>query len=126
MATTLQDITTRADIEHLVDTFYEQVLTDELIGFFFTEIAKLDMKAHMPTMYNFWDSMLLGSRTYEGNPMVRHIHLSQKHPLGKVHFDRWLELWEKTVRENFEGAKAEEAIERAKSIAGLMLMKTSS
>ena len=38
-------------------------------------------------------------------------------PVGKAHFDRWLELFLETVDENFSGPKAEEAKGRALSIA---------
>ena len=33
------DLTTREDIEVLVNTFYEKVRTDDLLGFIFDEIA---------------------------------------------------------------------------------------
>jgi len=55
--------------------------------------------------------------------MVKLIALDKLIPLSKNHFDQWLELWESTVKENFCGAKAEEAISRAKNIAGIMQYK---
>ena len=40
-----------------------------------------------------------------------------------IHFDRWLNLWEITVNENFSGPKAIETISRAKNIAAIMQHK---
>ena len=119
----MQDIQSRNDIITLVDRFYEKVLVDDVIGIFFTQVVKLDWDKHMPVMYDFWESTLLDAATYKGNPMLKHIALNQKMPLKKEHFERWLALWEETVQENFLGAKAEEAVNKAQQIAGLMQYK---
>ncbi|MEQ8627846.1 group III truncated hemoglobin [Ekhidna sp.] len=119
----MPDITTRQDIELLVDKFYGQVIEDDIIGEFFTGVVKLDWTVHIPIMYNFWETILLDNIIYKGNPMMKHIQLSQKKTLAPHHFERWLELWEKTIRMSFQGPKAEEAISRAKQIASLMKFK---
>jgi len=119
----LKDITTRADIELLVRSFYEKALTDDHIGFFFTKVAAIDLEEHLPILFQFWETALLGAMTYEGNPMLKHIELNRKSPLKPDHFDRWLELWCTTVNEHFSGEKASEAIQRAQQIAGLMKFK---
>lgn len=119
----MPDITKRADIEQLVDTFYEHVIKDDIIGEFFNEVMKLDWKVHIPIMYDFWETILLDHIVYKGNPILKHIQLNQKKALQSKHFERWLELWEKTVQTNFEGPKSEEAISRAKQIAALMKFK---
>ncbi|WP_420578120.1 group III truncated hemoglobin [Ekhidna sp.] len=119
----MPDITTRKDIELLVDKFYEQVIEDDTIGIFFTEVVKLDWNVHIPIMYDFWETILLDNMVYKGNPMLKHIQLNQKKKLQPQHFERWLELWETTVNNHFEGPKAEEAISRAKQIASLMKYK---
>ncbi|TAH05859.1 MAG: group III truncated hemoglobin, partial [Sphingobacteriales bacterium] len=54
------DIQTAADIQLLVDSFYKQVLPDPLIGYIFTDIAQLSWEKHIPIMYQFWGSILLG------------------------------------------------------------------
>jgi len=116
----MNDIQTEGDIKILVDKFYQKVLADPVIGFIFTEIVVLSWEQHIPIMNSFWSSLLLGSNTYNGNPMIKHMELNKRMPLTKVHFDRWLQLWESTVNENFIGAKANEAITRAQNIAALM------
>lgn len=107
-----KDITNRDDIKLLVDRFYDQVKVDPTIGPIF---AHVDWPHHLPIMYNFWSSMLLGDQSYMGNPFQKHLPL----PLKTGHFQQWLKLFIKTVDENFEGQKAEEVKMRANSIAGI-------
>ena len=108
----LSDLCTRSDVEILVNTFYEKVRQDLLLAPVFRHV---DFPKHLPTMYNFWASMLLGDQSYQGNPFQKHLHLNVQSP----HFSRWLELFVLTVDENFVGLKADEAKSRAQSIAGV-------
>lgn len=110
------DIVTREDIEILVNRFYEKVNRDQFLGPIFSHV---DWPHHLPIMYNFWSSMLLGDQTYRGNPLQRHLHLA----IDKTHFDQWLRLFKETVDENFDGKNANEAIMRAQSIAGIFQVK---
>ncbi|MBR9859413.1 group III truncated hemoglobin [bacterium] len=121
----MKDISERKDIETLVDEFYKKVIPDPEIGYIFTEVEPLDWEKHIPIMYNFWESILLGNPVYKGNPMTKHIQLNKKEPLTAEHFQRWLYLWEETIHANFEGPKADEAVARAKHIAALMRHKIS-
>lgn len=119
----MKDLNTRQDIKHLVDSFYKKARKDDLIGIYFTEVVQLDWDVHMPVMYDFWETTLLGSGPYRGNPMLKHIDLHRKRPLEGAHFDRWLNLWVETVRRLFEGENAENAVKRATQIAQLMKFK---
>ncbi len=110
------DITTRDHIMTLVDNFYEKVRGDELLAPVFSHV---DWPHHLPIMYNFWSSMLLGDQTYRGNPLQKHLPL----PIEPQHFNRWLKLFRETVEENFSGAHAEEIVMRAESIAGIFQMR---
>lgn len=118
-----RDILTRADIELLVDTFYSKIKQDQVIGYIFSEVAQLDFDHHLPIMYRFWETTLLGALSYKGNPMTVHMQLDQKEKLTKAHFDRWLQLFSETLDELFEGKVASEAKNRASQIAHLMLYK---
>lgn len=119
----MKDIANREDVEFLVNEFYKQVVKDEQIGLFFTEIMALDLEKHLPIMYNFWEANLLGNMVYKGNPMTKHLELNKKEPLTSQHFERWLQLWEKTLTAYFTGPIAQDALRRAQQIAGLMLFK---
>lgn len=114
------DIINEEHIKFLVDRFYYKVLTDDVIGFIFTEVNPITMEEHMPVMYAFWNSILLGKTGYNGNVLEKHLNLNQKLKLTVSHFNRWLLLWEETVNENFEGPKATEAINRARNIASVL------
>ena len=111
-----KDILDRSDIINLVDLFYDKVTKDELLAPVFRHV---DWPQHLPTMYNFWSSMLLGDQTYQGNPFQKHVHLT----IDSSHFNRWLELFRLTVDEHFEGFKADEVKSRATSIAGVFQHK---
>lgn len=114
------DIATIEDVKLLVDTFYSKVMQDEIIGHFFTLVAPINMDSHMPIMYRFWGSMLLGNSDYQGNPMQKHFKMNEKVALEPHHFDRWLEVWKQTTDDLFQGPKADEAKMRAENIAHLM------
>ncbi|MTB49648.1 group III truncated hemoglobin [Lewinella sp. W8] len=114
------DITTRADLELIVERFYARAMTDAHIGHFFTEVVSLDLREHLPVIVNFWESVLLGHPVYRGNPMLKHLHLDDLSPLEPEHFRRWLALWRATVEEHFSGERADLAVRRATDIARLM------
>jgi hemoglobin len=111
-----EDITTRTDIVRLVDTFYQKVKADEVLSPVFSHV---DWPAHLPTMYNFWSSIVLGDQTYTGNPFMKHREL----PISGMHFTRWLKLFMETVDQEFAGERSEEVKQRARSIAGVFQHK---
>ncbi len=120
----MNDIKTRKDIELLIRAFYKKVLADDLIAHFFTEVVPVDWETHFPTMFDFWESVIFEKPTYSSNAMQKHVDLHRKAPLKKVHFERWLELFNNTVQELFTGPKAELAMQRAQSIATVIQIKT--
>ena len=117
------DITTRADIEKLVNTFYDRVKPNPEIGFIFTEIAHMNWEEHIPIIVDFWETILLDNPVYRKNAMEVHYELNKKIPLQKIHFETWLTLFYQTVDGLFEGANADLAKKRAKSIADVMQFK---
>lgn len=119
----IKDITNRQDIERLVNTFYDDVRKDELIGNIFNTIIGNDWSHHLPIMYRFWESVLLSKPGYEGNPVKKHIDLDKRVTLQKGHFERWLTLWNKTVDSLFSGEIADLAKHRASLMANLINIK---
>jgi len=120
----MRDIENREDIETLMESFYSKALTDELIGYFFTEVAPLKMETHMPLIVDFWETVLFGKAAYKGNVMQIHQHIHQLSPFKDEHLNRWVEIFKKTVNDLFEGDKAELAKQRGESIATLIKIKT--
>lgn len=113
------DIKNIEDIILLVDRFYDKVNEDSLLSPVFNEFAKVNWEEHLPVMYSFWSAVLFDTNVYKGQPLTSHINL----PISTEHFHRWLELFKKTVDENFEGDKAVEAKEKADSIANIFQTK---
>ncbi|GCE29912.1 hypothetical protein KDA_53960 [Dictyobacter alpinus] len=118
-----KDIEMREDIEGLIRAFYVQAMQDELIGPFFTEVISLDLDVHLPTMYDFWESLLFHRSLYHGGMMQKHILLNQKKALQEKHFERWVDLFEREVTRQFVGPVAEEAKSLARAIAPSMKVK---
>jgi hemoglobin len=109
----LQDIATEQDIKLLVDSFYDRVNQDGVLGPIFNHVAQVNWEHHLPTMYSFWTQMLFRKPVYKGAPWPKHMVL----PLTKQHFERWISLFSKTVDALFAGPKANEAKSAALSIA---------
>ena len=118
-----KDITTRKDIELLVDKFYDKIKNDNQIGFIFTDIANVNWEKHLPVMYEFFENMLFYTSSYTGNPMELHKHVNRLFPLTDQHFKRWNSLFSTTVDELFEGDTANLVKMRALSISAVMQIK---
>lgn len=120
---TRPDLTGRADIELLVNTFYERVRGDELLGFIFDDVAHVDWTAHLPKMYAFWETMIFRSASYVGNPLAAHARLVPLTAMGRPQFDRWLALFTATVDALFAGEKAEHIKSAASDMANVIHAK---
>lgn len=118
-----KDIENRNDIELLVNSFYDKVKADLVIGFIFNDIARVNWKRHLPVMYDFWENTLLYTGGYTGNPMEIHRRLNQLIPLTTEHFNQWTYLFTSTVDELFTGEKTDLAKQRAISISTVMQIK---
>jgi hemoglobin len=110
------DITSRVDIERLVNSFYSKVQADDLLAPVFSHV---DWPKHLPIMYSFWTFALLGEIGYKSNMVQKHLGL----PIKPEHFNQWLSLFNSTVDELFAGEKAEEAKSRAYSMAVVIQVK---
>lgn len=114
------DITNRDDIILLINTFYNKVKKDAVIGYIFNDVAKVNWEKHLPVMYDFWENVIFFTGAYTGNPMTTHKRLHQQTPLNTEHFQEWIKLFTQTVDELFEGEKAGLSKQRAISIATVM------
>ncbi|RYD58811.1 MAG: group III truncated hemoglobin [Sphingobacteriales bacterium] len=117
------DITTGEDIENLVNSFYSRARADETIGPVFNTIIGDNWSHHLPVMYQFWEMIAFGKQDYSGSPIGKHIAVDRKMPLTEAHYQRWLELWRRTVDDLFEGEKAEEVKKRAMLMIQLIELK---
>jgi hemoglobin len=111
------DIETRDDCERLVRAFYGRAMGDPVIGWIFVDVARLDLEAHVPRIASFWETILLGGRSYSGGAFRPHAALHARVKLRAGHFERWLWLWNTTVDELFAGQRAELAKAHAARVA---------
>jgi hemoglobin len=112
----MKDISTYEDCLLLVEKFYDKLLIDSEISHYFIH---LDLTVHIPRVADFWAFILVDKAGYSGNMMAAHAKL----PLKESDFKQWLNLFQETVVENFEGEKAQLALERSKLIAWTMTSK---
>jgi hemoglobin len=114
------DIMSRADLECLVDAFYERVRADEILGPIFDDVAHTDWDRHLPRMYDFWNAVVFGAGSFSGNPLAVHRELGSRVVLGGREFGRWLSMFHQTVDSRFAGQRAEEIKTTASRIAAVM------
>ena len=98
-------------------------MRDPVIGFIFVDVAHLDLEAHVPQITSFWETVLLGARSYRGGAFRPHAVLHAKVGLRPGHFERWLALWRTTVDELFAGPRADLAKAHAERVAGAFLAR---
>jgi hemoglobin len=117
------DITTRADLDALLRRFYRAAFADPPIGPFFTEVAGVDLEAHLPAVTDFWESALLRSGTYRRNAFAPHRALDRVRPLTAEHFGRWVQLWHASVDGRHTGPVADRAKATGERVAVSMLRR---
>jgi len=114
----IADIESREDIAALVTAFYQRAFADELLGPVFTDIARMDLPAHLPVMCDFWETVLFRAGRYQRNALRPHLELNARVELTEAHFRRWLALWTATVDDLYAGPAADLAKAQAGRIAG--------
>lgn len=114
------DIRDRDDIRDLLVAFYGKAFEDDLIGFVFTDITHMELEPHLPIMCDFWETVLFRAGLYKRNALDPHFAIHKRSPLLPEQFARWLELWNGTLDELFEGEIAEHCKVQAERIAGSM------
>ena len=118
-----KDIEAGKDIELLVNSFYEKVKLNPVIGYIFNDVMNVNWEKHLPVMYRFWENAIFYTGAYTGNPLMVHKHLNKLFPLTAEHFAEWNKLFSATVDELFEGEKANLAKQRAISISTVIQLE---
>ena len=107
-----------AMVRVVVDDFYRKARQDAVIGPIFNRvIPDPEWPAHLDKIASFWSSMLLGTGTYSGRPMPKHLAIGD---LADRHFERWLNLFKQTVDEKCPPAVAALFVDRAERVAHSM------
>lgn len=101
-------------VRAVVDDFYAKARRDDVIGPVFNRVIPDDRwPEHLTVIANFWSSVLLGTGTYDGRPMPKHVAIPE---LADAHFTRWLKLFRETAIEVCSPEIAELFIERSERI----------
>ena len=77
------DITGRAEIETLVNAFYDRVRGDAVLGRIFDKVAQTNWSTHLPKMYAFWETVLFRTGGFTGNPIAALAKLVPLTDLGR-------------------------------------------
>ena len=84
------DAPTTASLTELVHRFYADVRADPLLGPVFEEALHDRWEPHLARMVDFWSTVALGSKSFRGNVMTKHMALQGVTP---AHFAAWVKLW---------------------------------
>jgi hemoglobin len=108
------------DVQLLVRSFYNKVLKDDRLSPFFSSVKSSHWQRHLEVMDSFWSNVLFYTGDYNGNPFDVHKTMHRLKGLDIKDLERWMELFNETMDDLFEGEKAELAKQRALSIAAIM------
>ncbi len=94
-------------LRRLLRLFYAQVMKDELLAPVFQAqlgtFPKDGWPVHLQRLEAFWRAVTGGPSLYRGRPGTARQGLG----IGLAHFERWLWLWEQTLRTELPLAEAQ-------------------
>ena len=110
------DIASRSDVHDLVVGFYREIVFDDVLAPVFGEVAEVDWTTHIPTLIDYWCRTLLGEPGYRGAILAAHRHVHDLDALRLEHFDRWYEMWARSIDATWQGPIAENAKRHAERV----------
>ena len=113
----MKDLDSKENIALFVDSFYQKLLSDEVLAPIFNDVAKIDIKQHLPRICSYWEKLLLGDKSYQRHTMNIHRALNKKQPFTDDDFRRWLAHFKATAENEFAGKKTDRAVVIATTIA---------
>ena len=119
----MKDIQTQTDLYLLVDEFYKKLLSDDSINYIFTDVVKIKIEEHLPILVTFWSQVILGTGGYANNLTQIHLDVNAKSYLSPALFSIWINHFNTTVNENFEGKNAEKIKTEALNLATVLQIK---
>ena len=108
----MKDLKNRQDIFLLVSNFYTEIRKDELLGpIFNSHITQSQWSKHLEKLTDFWVTALFGTVCFKGNPVQSHKNVDRNlnYTINQTHFDKWLQLWFKTIDSLYKGKIAQRA-----------------
>ncbi len=114
----MSDGITVEKIREMVELFYSRTQQDDLLGPIFDEIVE-DWDAHYEKMTRFWSSATMHAGTYSGRPIEAH----KFGGLSIAHFERWVEMFTKTVSDVFSKNDAAIFVDLGQKMASNIAMR---
>lgn len=95
----------RDGITRLVHGFYADVRADALLAPVFDDAIGAHWDLHLARMVEFWSTVMLASKSFQGNVFGKHMALEGVTP---AHFTRWTGLWQRHTEALFSAEVARE------------------
>lgn len=108
------DVITEESILQMLKIFYARVRQDSILGPVFSKAMNDQWEAHTLRIADFWSTILLGSKSFQGNVFSKHMALPD---IREEHFVQWLTLFNDTVSQFYSGDAATEFLTVADRIA---------
>ena len=119
----MKDILNTEDLYLLVNEFYKKLLADQSISYIFNDVVKIKLEEHLPILVTFWSQAIFNTGGYFNNLTNIHLDISEKEYLTPELFSIWLNHFNTSVNENFEGLNSEKIKTQALSLARVMQIK---
>lgn len=103
-----------SQLRRLVDAFYADVRRDPQLGPVFERVIGPDWNAHLDRIHDFWCTIALHARSFQGNVRGKHMAIDGLTP-GL--FDRWLALWQQHTEQVLAPDDAQALQHTARGIA---------
>lgn len=119
-----RDLDTPEEIFEMVTRQYVDVTQDDVLGPYF-EFGPgfMDWDAHIRSVSDFWDHVLLFAPDYDIDVIEQHRASHDARTFTPEAFDRWIEIFEDTVDGGWSGPIAERAKKRATGMAWAMAQR---
>lgn len=116
-----RDLTTRSDIDALVEQFYRDVSMDDLLHDHFETVVRVNWQAHMLSLGDYWEGVLFtGDHEVGEHTIETHRHLHERLPFTKDAFLRWLDLFDSALDQQWVGPNTEQLRRHSHGMARAM------
>lgn len=111
-----------AQTERVVHAFYRELRQDAELGHFFAHIP--DFGRHEKLIVKFWRTAMgaRSERPVQVDMIGKHLPLT----LRSAHFERWLTLFESTLRRELPSGLADQWLQMARAIGATLARRTGS